>query len=97
MSDFRPPSPGFDLKMFFEEPQPFDLMTLLPGAGAVPYLQQGPIGTSQCWGEITQAFGTISSPTPSGSLSRMTRHIRLVSQFEFPASPRAGYRARHFD
>jgi len=47
---------GIDLKMFFEEPQPFDLVMLLTGAGAVPYLRDGPIATPQRWGEITQAF-----------------------------------------
>jgi hypothetical protein len=56
MSDFRPPSPGVDLKMFFEEPQPFDLVMLLTGAGGVLYLRDGPIATPQRWGEITQAF-----------------------------------------
>ncbi len=29
---------------------------LLTGAGAAPYLRQGPIATPQRWGEITQAF-----------------------------------------
>ena len=56
MSDFRPPRPGVDLKMFFEELQPFDLVMLLTGAGAVPYLREGPIAAPQRWGEITQAF-----------------------------------------
>jgi hypothetical protein len=49
-------SRGIDLKMFFEEPQPFDLVMLLTGAGAVPYLRDGPIATPKRWGEITQAF-----------------------------------------
>ena len=35
--------------MFFEEPQPFDLVMLLTGAGAVPYLREGPIVTPQHW------------------------------------------------
>jgi hypothetical protein len=76
MSRFGPPRPssecltsvrparGFDLKLFFEAPQPFDLVMLLTGAGAVPYLREGPIATlrdgpiatPQRWGEITQAF-----------------------------------------
>ena len=42
--------------MFFEEPQPFDLVMLLTGAGGVLYLRDGPIATPQRWGEITQAF-----------------------------------------
>ena len=47
---------GIDLKMFFEEPQPFDLVMLLSGAGAVSYLREGPFSTPQRWREITQAF-----------------------------------------
>ena len=50
------PARGIDLKLFFEEPQPFDLVMLLTGAGAVSYLRDGPIATPQRWGEITQAF-----------------------------------------
>ena len=47
---------GIDAKKFFDEPQTFDLVMLLTGAGAVPYLQDGPIASSQRWGEITKAF-----------------------------------------
>ena len=50
------PARGIDLKLFFEAPQPFDLVMLLTGAGAVPYLRQGPIATPRRGGEITQAF-----------------------------------------
>jgi hypothetical protein len=66
--------------MFFEEPQPFDLVMLLTGAGAVPYLREGPIATPRRWGEITQAFEdnfclrllvqlSRLTPTHSGSVS----------------------------
>jgi len=47
---------GIDAKKFFDEPQTLDLVMLLTGAGAVPYLQDGPIASSQRWGEITKAF-----------------------------------------
>jgi hypothetical protein len=50
------PARGIDLKLFFEAPQPFDLVMLLTGAGAVPYLREEPIAAPQRWGEITQAF-----------------------------------------
>jgi hypothetical protein len=47
---------GIDLKAFFEEPRTFDLVMLLTGAGAVPYLRAGPITSPEHWHEITQAF-----------------------------------------
>ena len=47
---------GFDLKAFFDEPEPFDLVMLLTGAGAASYLRDGPITSRQRWREITQAF-----------------------------------------
>jgi hypothetical protein len=42
--------------MFFDKPETFDLVMLLTGAGAVPYLRDGPITSPQRWREITQAF-----------------------------------------
>ncbi len=47
---------GFDLKVFFDEPEKFDLVMLLTGADAVTYLRDGPITSPQRWREITQAF-----------------------------------------
>jgi hypothetical protein len=47
---------GIDFKMFFDKPETFDLVMLLTGAGAVPYLRDGPITSPQRWREITQAF-----------------------------------------
>jgi hypothetical protein len=47
---------GFDLKAFFDAPETFDLVMLLTGAGAVPYLRDGPMTSPERWGEITQAF-----------------------------------------
>ena len=47
---------GIDLKAFFDEPQTFDLVMLLTGAGAVPYLRDGPTTSPERWREITDAF-----------------------------------------
>jgi hypothetical protein len=47
---------GLDLRKFFDEPQNFDLVMLLTGAGAVPYLADGEITSSERWTEITRAF-----------------------------------------
>jgi hypothetical protein len=48
---------GIDLKDFFEKPHSFDLVLLLTGAGALPFLRDGEVTTSQRWREITSAFG----------------------------------------
>jgi hypothetical protein len=48
---------GLDLKAFFEAPQPFDLILLLTGQGALPFLADGPITSPERWREITNAFG----------------------------------------
>src|SRR5262249_31637108 len=42
---------GLDLKAFFEEPETFDLVMLLTGAGAVSYLRDGPTSSPQRWQE----------------------------------------------
>jgi hypothetical protein len=47
---------GLDLKAFFEEPETFDLVMLLTGAGAVSYLRDGPTSSPQRWQEIVEAF-----------------------------------------
>jgi hypothetical protein len=47
---------GIDLKKFFDEPQTFDLVMLLTGAGAVPFLVDGPVASAERWTEITDAF-----------------------------------------
>lgn len=48
---------GIDLKDFFEKPRSFDLVLLMTGAGALPFLRAGELTTSQRWREITSAFG----------------------------------------
>ena len=47
---------GFDIKMFFEAPQAFDLVMLATGPGAIPFLREGPITSQQRWNEITRSF-----------------------------------------
>lgn len=47
---------GIDLKAFFEQPETFDLVMLLTGAGAVAYLRDGPITSSERWRKIMEAF-----------------------------------------
>ena len=47
---------GIDLRKFFEEPQTFDLVMLLAGAGAVPFLVDGNVASPERWTEITRAF-----------------------------------------
>jgi hypothetical protein len=49
-------SKGLDMKAFFERPQTFDLVLLLTGQGALPFLADGEIVTAEQWGEITRAF-----------------------------------------
>jgi hypothetical protein len=47
---------GFDVKKFLDEQQSFDLVMLLSGAGAVPFLADGDVTSSKRWGEMTGAF-----------------------------------------
>src|SRR5262249_12257749 len=47
---------GIDAKAFFETPRSFDLMMLVTGSGAVPFLRDGPISSRERWAEITRAF-----------------------------------------
>jgi hypothetical protein len=49
-------SKGIDMKAFFEQPQSFDLVLLLTGQGALPFLADGDIVTAERRGEITRAF-----------------------------------------
>jgi hypothetical protein len=47
---------GIDLKMFFEEPRPFDLVLWVAGHGAVPFLKDGPMLTGSAWQRWNAAF-----------------------------------------
>ncbi len=47
---------GFDVMKFLDEQHSFDLVMLLSGAGAVPFLADGEVTSSKRWDEMTSAF-----------------------------------------
>jgi hypothetical protein len=49
---------GFDLKAYFETAKRTDLVMILTGYGAVPFLKDGPIASPQDFRETQQAFGS---------------------------------------
>jgi hypothetical protein len=54
---FRFADKGINMKRFFEEPTPFDLVLSISGPGVVPYLEKGPMLTSEEWWELQGQFG----------------------------------------
>jgi hypothetical protein len=48
---------GINLRRVFEEPQPFDLVLWITGPAALPYLENGPISSSDDWARMTRVFG----------------------------------------
>jgi hypothetical protein len=48
---------GINIRRVFEEPQPFDLVLWITGPAALPYLEDGPMTTSEEWSRITDSFG----------------------------------------
>jgi hypothetical protein len=48
---------GVDMRMFFEQPQPFDLVLWVTGHGAKPFLKDGPTVSREDWGRWTSGFG----------------------------------------
>jgi len=54
---FRITGKGMDMKRFFEEPQTFDLVPIITGPGAVPYLAEGRILTWDEFNAIQSQFG----------------------------------------
>ena len=48
---------GINIRRVFEEPQPFDLVLWITGPAALPYLEDGPVTTSEEWNRITDSFG----------------------------------------
>jgi hypothetical protein len=54
---FRITGQGIDMKRFFEEPQPFDLVPMITGPGAVPYLATGRIISANEFEMIRRQFG----------------------------------------
>jgi hypothetical protein len=47
---------GINMRRVFDEPQPFDLVLWITGPAALPYLEDGPVLTSDEWAKITAAF-----------------------------------------
>lgn len=47
---------GINLRRVFEEPRPFDLVLWMTGHAAVPYLENGPVMSSQSWALWQQVF-----------------------------------------
>ena len=47
---------GINLRRVFEEPQPFDLVLWITGPAALPYLEDGPMTSTDEWNRITAAF-----------------------------------------
>ena len=48
---------GFDLQAFFERPRPFDLVLWITGHGAMPYLREGPMVSSETTRQWQMMFG----------------------------------------
>lgn len=51
-------SKGFDLKAYFETATETDLVMLLTGRAALPYLKDGPIADARSFAEANRVFGT---------------------------------------
>ena len=47
---------GVNLKRFFEEPTRFDLVLLLQGTAALPYVEKGPLSRPETWNNLTRVF-----------------------------------------
>ncbi len=47
---------GVNLKRFFTEPRDFDLVLLLTGTDAAPYLEEGPLSTPEAWQRMARVF-----------------------------------------
>ncbi len=50
-------SKGFNLARVFDEPRPLDTVLWITGPAALPYLEDGPISTSEDWNAMIEAFG----------------------------------------
>ncbi|MCS6758737.1 MAG: hypothetical protein MO852_06670 [Candidatus Devosia euplotis] len=48
---------GFDLKAYFETAERTDLVMLLTGAGALPFLREGPIANTESFATANAVFG----------------------------------------
>jgi hypothetical protein len=47
---------GLNVKRIFEESKNFDLVLLIAGADAVPYLETGPVSSSTQWNDLMRVF-----------------------------------------
>ncbi len=47
---------GVNLKRFFEEPSRFDLVLLIQGTAALPYVEKGPLSRPETWNNLTRVF-----------------------------------------
>lgn len=47
---------GINLRRFFHEPRDFDLILLLQGSAAEPWLEEGPLSTPESWDRLTRVF-----------------------------------------
>jgi hypothetical protein len=54
---FRFADKGINMKRFFDEPQTFDLVLSITGPGVAPYLEKGPILSSDDWWALQSQFG----------------------------------------
>ncbi|TIU51662.1 MAG: hypothetical protein E5W35_30760 [Mesorhizobium sp.] len=54
---FRIAGKGINMKRFFDEPKPFDLVLSITGPGIAPYLENGKILTSNDFDQIQREFG----------------------------------------
>jgi hypothetical protein len=54
---FRIAGKGVNMKRFFDEPQPFDLVLSITGPGIAPYLESGKILASDDFDQIQREFG----------------------------------------
>ncbi len=53
---FRFADKGINMKRFFDEPQTFDLVLSITGPGVVPFLEKGPMLTSEEWSALQEQF-----------------------------------------
>ena len=49
---------GFDLKAYFETATETDLVMLITGHDALPYIKEGPIADAESFAEANRVFGT---------------------------------------
>lgn len=48
---------GINLRRIFLEPSTFDIVLLIQGSAALPYLEEGELTSDETWRRITEVFG----------------------------------------